>query len=380
MIDFKKELENYPPVDLNKLLESNTNISDNIRNSIVLYNKALENFKTKSEDIAIIELRKAISLNPDFHEAINLLGVFYIYAGDYGKASESFQKVINAERNSIKALEYLRSIDPGFQPLVEKQGRAKQKTSKEIKKVTENKKNERDSSPSLKRLFMVGKYKGEDVAKIAIGFIAGSLLVFLLSLGFYSNDAAIDAASDIDAQPKPTIDAKDDFEVKYNELSEQYQNLSKQLVEVNKEVDYYLNVSKLLEIEKLVSMKSYQAAAEKLLPLKNISFKEIEKEKYNKLVNEAMPKAAWELFEKGRELLRNKTYQEALDRFNRAQSYTGDDWKYSSVNLYYIGVCYKELGNSTMALEIFDELIKKYPSSKYAKYSKDRVKEIRQTP
>jgi len=44
----------------------------------VLYNKALEDFRAKSEDIAIIELKKAISLNPDFHEAMNLLGIFYI--------------------------------------------------------------------------------------------------------------------------------------------------------------------------------------------------------------------------------------------------------------------------------------------------------------
>jgi len=45
----------------------------------VLYNKALEDFRAKSEDIAIIELKKAISLNPDFHEAMNLLGIFYMY-------------------------------------------------------------------------------------------------------------------------------------------------------------------------------------------------------------------------------------------------------------------------------------------------------------
>ena len=58
MIDFKKELQNYPPIDLNKLSESNPDMPDNIKNSIMLYNKALEKFRFGSEDIAIIELKK----------------------------------------------------------------------------------------------------------------------------------------------------------------------------------------------------------------------------------------------------------------------------------------------------------------------------------
>jgi len=53
----------------------------------------LEDFRAKSEDIAIIELKKAISLNPDFHEAMNLLGIFYMYIGENDKAAEVFQKL-----------------------------------------------------------------------------------------------------------------------------------------------------------------------------------------------------------------------------------------------------------------------------------------------
>ena len=121
MIDFKKELQNYPPNDLNKLSESNPDMPDNIKNSIMLYNKALEKFRFGSEDIAIIELRKAISLNPDFYEAYNLLGVFYIYTKDYDNAAQVFKKVIEAEKNSIIALNYLKKIDSSYEALINKQ-------------------------------------------------------------------------------------------------------------------------------------------------------------------------------------------------------------------------------------------------------------------
>lgn len=92
MMDFKNELQNYSMIDLDRLSETNPNMPDNIKNSIQLYNKALEDFRAKSEDIAIIELKKAISLNPDFHEAMNLLGIFYMYIGENDKAAETFSK------------------------------------------------------------------------------------------------------------------------------------------------------------------------------------------------------------------------------------------------------------------------------------------------
>ena len=85
-------------------------IPEDIKNSILLYNNALENLKMDSEDIAMIELKKAISLNPDFYEAINLLGVCYYYLKDYDKAEEIFEKVARAESNGVRAFNYLRYI------------------------------------------------------------------------------------------------------------------------------------------------------------------------------------------------------------------------------------------------------------------------------
>lgn len=377
MIDFKNELQNYPPVDLEKLSESNPNMPDNIKNSIVLYNKALENFRTKSEDIAIIELRKAISLNPDFHEAINLLGVFYMYTGDYSKASQTFQKVIDAERNSIIALEYLKEIDSGYESSIQKQGKGKKKANKTVKKSLETSREDKDLSLSFKKLVRIGDYRAEDIARVSIGFIAGVLLVFLLSFKFYFKEEAVNTSGQLDQELKAAMDLKDQYETKYNELNVKYEELNSQFEDVNKQVDYYLNVSKLLEIESLVSDKKHREAADKLLLLKNTGFTGIEKEKYDKLVQDTMPKAAQDEYNEGREFYTKKAYQEALDRFNKVRSYA-DDWKYSVNNLYYIGVCYQQLNNSTMALKVFEEVIEKYPSSAYSRYSKNRINQIKQ--
>ena len=107
MIDLKQELQDFHTINLQDIYQGETDIPDNIRNSIFLYNKALETLLSGSEDIAIIELKKAISMNPRFYEAMNLLGICYSCAKDNVRAAETFEKVIKAEQNSVKALKYL---------------------------------------------------------------------------------------------------------------------------------------------------------------------------------------------------------------------------------------------------------------------------------
>jgi tetratricopeptide (TPR) repeat protein len=350
-----------------------------VSNSIVLYNKALENFRLKSEDIAIIELRKAISLNPDFYEAINLLGVFYIYTKEYKKAEETLKKVISAERNSIRAMEYLKVINPDYSPLIEKQGKAKSNKKKGniVKKEKETRKKAESFSKPLKGSFGVEKSDGQDIIKIAVGFILGALLMLLIiKVGF--SDKAVDTSNDVGEVQDDVYAIKEKYEVKLRDQNDKYRDIVSKLEEANDKVSYYINIPKLLEIENLILQKDYQVAADKLISLKNVEFKGIEKEKYDKLLDDTMTNASWNVFSQGRSMLEAKKYQEALDNFNKAALYSEDDWQYASINLYYMGYCYKELNNYTMAMQIFDEVIEKYPASVYAGYSKSRKNEMEQ--
>jgi Tfp pilus assembly protein PilF len=54
--------------------------------AIKMYNKALNYMKQKSEDMAIIQLKKALEINPKFIEAYNLLTLCYLYLKDNTKA------------------------------------------------------------------------------------------------------------------------------------------------------------------------------------------------------------------------------------------------------------------------------------------------------
>ena len=79
MIDISKEIKRYNPIEPDKLPKMpDGSVSGNIEESVKLYNQAIRSLSTKSDDIAIIELRKALSLYPDFNEAKLLLSLAYI--------------------------------------------------------------------------------------------------------------------------------------------------------------------------------------------------------------------------------------------------------------------------------------------------------------
>ncbi|TYQ12868.1 UNVERIFIED_CONTAM: hypothetical protein Cloal_3906 [Acetivibrio alkalicellulosi] len=366
MIDFKEEIKNYPPLDLERLIEEDKSMPDTIKNSIDLYNKALENFRTKSEDIAIIELKKAISLNPDFHEAINLLGLFYIYTKDYTKATETFKKVISAENSCIKALEYLKEINAEFELPYKKQEKVKE-SEKNIKKLS-------NKDAGLEELINIKEYGVNDLIKIAAGFVAGGILVFILSYAIYSNknDTNVQMDNSVLTQSNEELEQ---YKRNYNKLEEDYTNLNTRLKEMENDYNHYLNISRLIAVEGKLLDEKYEEAADMLLKIENVNFSEVEKHKYNTLYNDVINKAAWRVFRQGRDLLEEKIYEEAVEKFIKVESYV-EGWEHSHYNLFYIGVCFENLNDNQKAIEYFRKTIDKYPSSEGARLSKGRLRNL----
>ena len=112
-MDLKAELENFRPINLEEIVPEVDKITANVRNSILLYNKAIESLRSGSEDIAVIGLKKATSMNPGFNEAFNLLGICYSYMGEREKAAEAFNRVIKAESNSVLAMNIMQRLGMG---------------------------------------------------------------------------------------------------------------------------------------------------------------------------------------------------------------------------------------------------------------------------
>ena len=54
-------------------------------------------------EMAIAEYRKALSIKPDFAEALNNLAVAYMMQGEYARALSLFRKIIELQPDSVMA-------------------------------------------------------------------------------------------------------------------------------------------------------------------------------------------------------------------------------------------------------------------------------------
>ena len=370
MIDLKEELHNYPAIDLKGIEENGTVLSDNIKNSIVLYNKALDSIRLDSEDIAIIELKKAVAINPNFHEAMNLLGLCFYYTKDYAKASEMFNKVIEAENNSINALRYLNELNSGSDAAVPD---GKKKASGKAKKV-------KNAEEGKAALWFDGFKTGErsNLFRYAAGFLLGAIVVLVVTLPLLQgrNENIDNSGADLN---KPADESVSELKTKLDKLNNDFSDIKNQLDRSNSELDYYKNAVKLFDVDKLVVQKDYEAAADMLLLLKTVDFKGTEKEKFDNLYKDNVPKAVWLVYNDAMRLYSARNYQESIKRFTKMQSY-GSGQQYMDAGLYYLGKCYQALNESKNALDTFQKLKKDYPSSQFAVWADAKIRELTGQP
>lgn len=369
MIDLKLELQDYHTINLKDIAQNEADISDNIRNSIILYNKAIESLSSGSEDIAIIGLKKAISMNPNFYEAMNLLGICYSFTNENSKAADIFDRVIKAENNSIKAMKYLNQLNSGDDTHTSRM-RTKRKPVAAIKDEAPEKK-----APPTD----VKKAQLYNIIRIVAGFAAGVLLVtgiswFTPDSGKNSNIPA--STSEVDNEAS---EALQQYRTMYDELNAKYELLQKDKEAANKVADYYKSVIKLYDIESLADKKQFESAAEMLLLMKTVEFKDADKQKFDSLYKKVMTEAAWIVYDDGYRFYNQRNYSESLKKLDKVQVYNPKFERMDAV-LYYMGRSSQLLFDSRSAIAFFQKLIDNYPQSTYTKNAKVKIKDLTEIP
>lgn len=383
-MDLRAELSNFKPINLEEIVQAEGKIPDNIRNSIFLYNKAIESLRFGSEDIAMIGLRKAISMNPDFKEAHNLLGLCYSYVGETQKAAEMFEKVSKAESNGVLAMSYMRKLGMAEAALPQAD---KQTTKQSLRAERQAKRPHEQQIPDSKRVGS-GKYlRKEDktkkqklfnILKIVLAFAAGVALYAIIQSPTKEPEN-IPVQPDTSAIEAAVNKVKTEYDSKLAEMDNKIAMLQEDKDNALAQADYFKTSLRLYEIESLASAKKYQDAADILLIMKTVEFRDEEKEKFDELYGKVMPLAAKAAYDKGYKLYNSRNYPDSLKSFERVQIYDPEYVRMDAV-LYYMGRCNQFADNSRTAVALFQKLIDNYPRSGYVKNAKVRLNELTKIP
>lgn len=75
------------------------------------YNFSLRKLQEDGEDVALIQLKKVVSMNPKFIKAHLLLALVYMRNGEEDRAAKYLKKVLKIDKNNTLALRYLDEIN-----------------------------------------------------------------------------------------------------------------------------------------------------------------------------------------------------------------------------------------------------------------------------
>jgi len=376
LIDLKQELEDYAHIDAETLGYKDGIVPDNVRNAVNLYNKALDSIRAKSEDMAIIELKKSISLTPEFYQAMDLLGICYLYINDYNNARSVYEKLIELKGNNVKTTRLHK-----FMKDMEASSSKKEIKISTYKNTSKNTSvNEENAKIKNNRRSITGRFtlpNGNLIKCICCGLV-GAIIVLLCSIPAYLNKTDSSPVNTVDEQAEIISELNTQVAELKNSLSslrQDYDTLKNNNDLLEKELDYNKNLKKLDEAEILANSKNYEAAADILVLMKDVKFNDEDKQKYDKLFQEVVPKAANAVYNQGYSLCNSRKYNEAIEKLNKVRLY-GDQWPFMDSALYKLGVAYKGINNTKESLEIFQTVVNSYPKSQLAYYAKARINEI----
>lgn len=159
--------EDNPASGYLQKLQDNSRSLDMLSDAVSNYNQALEYISQKNDDMAVIQLKKALEINPVFIDALNLLAFCFLIRKDKERAAVLVEKVLALDVHNAIALNYYKEIYP-------------QKVRPAPKKIARLQASYPEEPTSYGRKLFRDSHYMTEVLSFLIGLIAASGLMFFL--------------------------------------------------------------------------------------------------------------------------------------------------------------------------------------------------------
>lgn len=341
-------------------LQKNARLLEKYNDAISMYNKALRQFQQGSGDLALIQLKKAVSLNPNFVEAYNLLTAYYLSENNKQKAREYISHALRCDKRNSRAMYYLSIISSG----------AADSKSAEISKSRTD-----EGYNSKKRL---RDYIKTEAVAFFVGAVVAAAVIFTLVMPSLAD--AKDAK--ISSMENELVQLRDEnengtsaFALKYAKLEEENQKLKEentayQSAESKKQqkIDYQL-------AEAYMLTSKFEEAAELLWGLESDNFTDEENAKIESMRAECYTPAAEAVFNKGKETFDGGDVSGAKELLLKSLGYT-DKSDFSDDVLYILGQISEKEGDNAQAVEYYGRVVNEFAQSNVFKESETRLNEL----
>lgn len=354
-------------------IQNNPTKLDNMNQAIKKYNIALESAKQGSDDLAIIQLKKVVNLNPHFIRALQLLALLYMKNNEFERAKRALLKASKIDISNTTTLRYLNELNG----LTASGGNGQTPYWSDGQIA--------DSMPHS--IAPVSSYKEDKpnilaFVNLVLGVLIGIAVVFFLIVPTVKDNIRKEYA-------KEELDFSSQLNVQLAQLTskdKEIESLTTKLEEAERKLadtqsskadeKLYDNLLTALNLYIGVKTKTNPTDEELLSVADALSLvtpeklvNEDAKAIYDLVKNDIFPlvdKAAYAI---GRNHFDAGEYDKAVEALRKAYVYN----PVYDYTLYYLGKSYQELGDAENAIIYFNELLENCPTSTLRDFTKSRL-------
>lgn len=340
-------------------LQSNSGRLDAVNQTIKKYNQAYTYCLQGSKDLAIIQLKKVLSLNSRYVRARQLLALLYIDSEQWEKAERELKKCLEIDRNNILTLRYLKEVENVLLPDETVKQTTKRKKDEPIRYISDNE--------MIIQPVSVREPKNSGVAtlvNLGIGLIIGLAVTYFLLVPSAESNARNEAQKQI-TEISNQSDAKT---ARIQELENENKRLTqdRELLQNNQDI----NDERLKAYDDLLAMASDylanknndNAAAE----LERITT-EVQLGEYSEgfeafcdtLLKEIGPELSKKYYEEAYESFRKEEYGAAIEMFRKAIYYNPQN----EDAYYFLARAYQKNEDTEKAIEAYKQFMEDFPNS-----------------
>ncbi len=349
-------------------VQSNAARLESINQTIKKYNQALVYCNQDSKDLAMIQLKKVLSLNPRFVRAHQLLALLHMEMEDWERAERELRKCVDIDRNNTQTLRYLQEVEWMLAPDESVRQTARRKKDESVRYQSENEliiqplNVKEPKSGGVSTLVNIG-------IGLAIGLAAACFLVVPAVRTEVNNEAqkTITEISNVS-------DAKT---VRMQELEKEIQDLTREREGLSQELQGYVGEEGTLQvIDSLLSAAAIYletqdeaATAASLEAIQQaVNLEEVSegfRGLYQALLAAIGPNLSVSYFTEGNESFRTEDFTAAIESFSKAVYYdatNAEAW-------YYLARSYQRNEDYENAIASYDKVIELFPGTQRARQS-----------
>lgn len=358
-----KSHENIANYYIKKVQESAGEL-ETINQAVHKYNQCLQYCKQNGEDLAIIQLKKIISVHPNFLKAYQLLALLYIHTEQYAQARQLLRKAHKMDITNEITLHYMHELN-------QMRGKKVAKIKKEEKgqAVTYNLGNETIIQPAAS-VALKEHAPMMTLLNVVIGILVGAAVIWFLIVPAVDQKKASDTnksivalSEEVSSRDIQISTLKDELE-SYRSASTETENALQTAKSTEESYEALIKVYAQFE----GGQTSNADMLEGLLAVNQEALGEEGKAIYTKISEDLFPKMCERLYKSAEEALAAGTYTDAISDLEQVLLMDASYEEGSALKL--LGDAYAGAGEKEKAKDSYEKVLKDYAGKKMEEEAK----------